>query len=434
VSDPRIDFERFTLPNGLTVIVHHDPTLPMVAVNLCYHVGSANERPGRTGFAHLFEHIMFEGSAHVPPGEMDALLAAVGAGANGGTSTDRTVYVTEVPSNALELPLWLEADRMGWLLDTMDQGKLDLQRDVVMNERREVYENQPYGLEWETVSAALYPPDHPYHWPVIGSMDDLEAASLADVEGFFRSAYGPANASLVLAGDVEPARARDLVERWFGEIPAGVRPPRPTPADPVLPADVGQVLEDEVQLPRLHLAWHSGGALGAEDAALDLAARILAGGRSSRLHRRLVFDAELAADVSGFQDGGRLGGAFHLVATGRPGVGLAAIDRVVRDELEALAHRGPSEAELLSARTRWEAEMVRSLQRLGGFDGRADRLNGYLFLADDPGFLAADLDRIRAVTPEAIAHAIRMRLVESPGVSVSIVPKGRTALAAGGGR
>lgn len=424
-----LPYTQFTLENGLTVVVHRDPALPIVAVNLWYHVGSANERPGRTGFAHLFEHIMFEGSKHVPEGEFDTLLESVGASANGSTSTDRTNYVEEVPSTALELALWLEADRMGWLLDTMDRSKLDIQREVVKNERRQAYENQPYGLAWETLSAALYPPDHPYHWPVIGSMEDLEAATLDDVNSFFRTWYGPNNASLVVAGDVRVDEVRRLVERWFGEIPAGPEVPRVTPPDPTLAAPGILVLEDDVQLPRLYMSWHSPPALTQGDAAMELVATLLADGRSSRLYRRLVYEAQVAQDVAAYQDEGRLGGGFHVVITGRPGVALGELEGAVRRELELLAADGPEATELEGARARVEAEIVRSLDRLGGFDGRADRLNRYLFHTGDPGYIRRDLARYRRVTPDLVAEEVRRWLVERHGVTLSVVPRGRRELA-----
>lgn len=424
-----LPYTQFTLENGLTVVVHRDPALPIVAVNLWYHVGSANERPGRTGFAHLFEHIMFEGSKHVPEGEFDTLLESVGASANGSTSTDRTNYVEEVPSTALELALWLEADRMGWLLDTMDRSKLDIQREVVKNERRQAYENQPYGLAWETLSAALYPPDHPYHWPVIGSMEDLEAATLDDVNSFFRTWYGPNNASLVVAGDVRVDEVRRLVERWFGEIPAGPEGPRVTPPDPTLAAPGILVLEDDVQLPRLYMSWHSPPALTQGDAAMELVATLLADGRSSRLYRRLVYEAQVAQDVAAYQDEGRLGGGFHVVITGRPGVALGELEGAVRRELELLAADGPEATELEGARARVEAEIVRSLDRLGGFDGRADRLNRYLFHTGDPGYIRRDLARYRRVTPDLVAEEVRRWLVERHGVTLSVVPRGRRELA-----
>ena len=424
-----IPYTQFTLENGLTVVVHTDRSLPVVALNLWYHVGSSSERPGRTGFAHLFEHIMFEGSGNVPPGEFDLLLESVGAAANGSTTTDRTNYVEEVPSSAVELALWLEADRMGHLLETMDQEKLDIQRDVVMNERREAYENQPYGLAWETLSGALYPPDHPYHWPVIGSMADLEAATLEDVSTFFRTWYAPDNASLVLAGDITEREARRLVQRYFGGIPRGPGAPVVEAPDPTLPAPRVLVLEDDVQLPRLHLSWHSPKAFTDGDARMSLLGTLLANGRSSRLHRRLVMEEQIVQEVEAYQDGGVLGGGFHLIVTARPDVALERIAAVVAQELADLGSAGPTEAELRRARVGEEADLVRDLQRLGGFEGRAERLNEYLFHTGDPGYVRRDLARFTGATPEALAADVREWLLDAHGVTLSIVPRGRRELA-----
>ncbi|MBW3534624.1 MAG: phosphoenolpyruvate carboxylase, partial [Gemmatimonadetes bacterium] len=337
MMDIDIPFTGFVLQNGLNVIVHEDRSLPLVSVNLWYHVGSKNERPGRTGFAHLFEHVMFEGSAHVEGGAFDHLLESAGGVNNGSTTTDRTNYWENVPSNALELALWLEADRMGFLLDAMTQEKLDVQRDVVRNERRQSYENRPYGLAFETVLAALYPPDHPYHWPVIGSMEDLAAATLEDVREFFRTYYAPNNASLAVAGDVDAREARELVERWFGDIPPG--PPAPPVLVPEggLETDGRLVLEDQVSLPRVYLAWRAPRQFTREDAVLELLASVLAEGKGSRLYRRLVYGERVAQDVSAFQHGGEVDGSFFIIVTARPGVGLQELERAVREEAARVA-------------------------------------------------------------------------------------------------
>jgi len=425
-----IPYSRFTLANGLTLLVHEDRGLPLVAVNLWYHVGSAHERPGRTGLAHLFEHLMFEGSAHVPEGEFDLRLEEAGGVNNGSTTPDRTNYWMTLPSGALELALWLESDRMGWLLEALDGEKLELQRSVVKNERRQVYENQPYGRAWETLSSALYPATHPYHWPVIGWMEDLDAATLDDVGSFFRTWYAPGNASLVVAGDVEAERVRTLVDQYFGAIPGGPGVPGVGAPDPALPEERTLVLEDEVHLPRLYLSWHSPGAFRDGEAEMEVAALLLGEGRSSRLHRRLVYREELAQDVAAYHDRGRLGGGFHLVVTGRPGMPLEPLARAVREELLALAEEEIPEGEMEGARTRVEAGFVRGLQRLGGFDGRADRLNEYLFHTGDPGFLPRDLDRYRGVTPGGVAAGVERLLLRSPGVALSVVPRGRADLAA----
>ncbi|HEX7118455.1 MAG TPA: pitrilysin family protein [Longimicrobiales bacterium] len=419
--------EAFSLPNGLRVIVHEDRSVPLVAVNVWYHVGSKDERPGRTGFAHLFEHLMFEGSAHAPAGTFDRLLEAVGAVNNGSTSSDRTNYYEMLPANALELALWLEADRMGWLLPAMTQEKLDAQRDVVKNERRQSYENRPYGLAYETVLGELFPPEHPYHWPVIGSMADLDAATLDDVHAFFRTYYAPNNASLVVAGATDAAAVRPLVERYFGEIPRGPEPPDVV-APPVAPgADRRRVLEDDVRLPRLYLAWPSPAYFAEGDAALDAAATILADGKASRLHRTLVYERRIAQDVQAFQDSRKLGSVFFIVVTARPDVSLDELERETIRQLETLAGGGPDAGELERARNRLETAFVDDLQHLLG---RADRLNLYAYYIGDPSYAGADLARIHRLEPRDVAAAVRRHLVETPPVVLRVVPRGKLGSAA----
>ncbi len=329
----RVPYETFTLPNGLQVILHEDHAVPIVAVNIWYHVGSGDERVGRTGFAHLFEHIMFMGSQHVPTGEFDKLLEAAGGDNNGSTTEDRTNYYEDAPANALPLLLWLDSDRMGFLLPEITADKVDLQRGVVQNERRQSYENRPYGLAEENILQRLYPASHPYHWPVIGSMADLQAATLEDVRNFFRTYYTPNNASLAIAGDVTPREARRLVERYFGDIPRGPAVTRPTPPAVLVPADVVAALEDRVQLPRVYNAWHTVKAFAPDDAGLDVLANVLAGGRSSRLYRRLVYELQIASDVVAFQDGSRMDGKFELWVTARPGHALPELQRVIDEEV-----------------------------------------------------------------------------------------------------
>ncbi len=430
--DVHIPYTQFTLKNGLNVIVHRDASLPVASVNVWYHVGSKNEEPGRTGFAHLFEHVMFEGSANVPEGDFDNHLEAAGGVNNGSTANDRTNYWENIPSNALELALWLEADRMGFLLETMTQEKLDLQRDVVKNERRQSVDNQPYGRAFETVYEALYPADHPYHWPVIGSMDDLSAATLDDVKGFFRTYYAPNNASLAVAGDVGESRVRRLVEKYFADIPAGPPIPEVTFPDPTLSAPEGLVLEDAVQLPRLYVAWHSAKGYTDEDAALDVLASVLTEGKSSRLHKRLVYDEEVAADVTAFQDGMELGGAFWVIATAKPDVSLEKLAGAVREELARLVREGVTREERERAVNGIETSFLRSLERVGGFGGKADRLNEYHFMVGTPGWVRQDLARYRRVTEAVVAEVAARWLAGKPAVWLSVVPQGRTDLAATG--
>ncbi len=424
-----LPYETFTLANGLQVIVHEDHRVPLVAVNLWYRVGSMNERPGRTGFAHLFEHLMFEGSAHAPKGTFDELLESVGGINNGSTTTDRTNYYAMVPASALELALWLESDRMGWLLPAMTQEKLDAQRDVVKNERRQSYENRPYGLAFETILAALYPPDHPYHWPVIGSMADLDAASLEDVEEFFRAYYAPNNASLVIAGAVDAGAVRPLVERYFDGIPSGPEAPAVSGREVRLDADRVRVLEDAVELPRLYMAWHSPAFFAEGDAALDLAGSILSDGKVSRLHRSLVYERRIAQDVQAFQNSGKLGSSFFVIVTARPGISLGELEREVRRTLESVASDGVETRELERARNQLETEFVDGLQEM---IEKADRLNLYAYYTGDPGYVAEDLARYRRLEPADVMDAVRRYLVEAPAVVLSVVPRGRRDLAAGG--
>ena len=428
--DIQLPYHGFELANGLRVFVHEDHGAPIVSANMWYHVGSANERVGRTGFAHLFEHLMFEGSRHVPEGRFDQLLEAVGASNNGSTNPDRTNYWEDLPSNALELALYLESDRMGWLADTMTQEKLDAQRDVVKNERRQSYENRPYGLAFETILTELYPPHHPYHWPTIGSMADLSAATLDDVLAFFRTYYAPNNAALAIAGDVDTAQVQRQVERYFGEIPRGAPVAAPEAPPAQLAGNCHRTLEDNVQLPRLYLAWHAPAAFAPGDAEMEAVAGVLTEGRSARLYRSLVYDRQVAQSVSAFQDSGRLGSAFYVTVTARPDVPLAGMERAVLDELAAMASNGIRSEEIERVRNNMETAFVDSLQSVGGFGGKADRLNLYNFFVGDAGYAQADLARYDALTAESVAAAGAHYLAHSPYVSLSVVPRGKRALSA----
>src|SRR5262245_14520877 len=357
-----VPYETFRLPNGLTVIVHEDHSAPLVSVNTWYHVGSARERPGRTGLAHLFEHIMFEGSKNVPEGAFDQWLEAVGGSNNGSTINDRTNYWENAPAGAVELPLFLESDRMGQLLPAMSPQKVDGQRDVVKNERRQSYENRPYGMADLALPEALYPADHPYHWPVIGSMEDLSAASYDDVVDFFKRWYGPGNASVVIAGDVDTARARELVEKWFGDIPksAPVDPLAPRPV--VLTEEKRLLLEDRVELPRLYVAWHAPARFAPAEPALTALADILAEGKNARLYKRLVYELQVAQDVSAYMDTGALGSTFNIIVTARSGHGLPEVLRLVDEEVARLRAQPPSERELQRFQNQAEARTLRGLE------------------------------------------------------------------------
>jgi zinc protease len=344
VTSPGLPFEKRVLANGLDVIVHEARQVPIVAVNVWYHVGSKNERPGRTGFAHLFEHLMFEGSAHHDGGYFPPLQQA-GALLNGSTNTDRTNYWEVVPTSALDLALWMESDRMGYLLPAVTAQRFETQRDVVLNERRQNYENRPYGLALMAITATLFPPEHPYHWMTIGDADDIRAMRLEDVQAFFRTYYHPANASLVIAGDIETARAFDLAERYFGDLPAG-EPPAPVTASAALAREHRLMLEDRVELPRLYMAWHSPAMFAPGDAEMDLLGDLLANGKTSRLYRTLVYEQRLAVDVSAFQSSRELGSFFLLAATAAAGHSLTDVVTAIDRELHALCEGGPSRAEM----------------------------------------------------------------------------------------
>jgi zinc protease len=422
-----IPHRKHTLPNGLDVIVHEDHHVPIVAVNVWYHVGSKNERPGATGFAHLFEHLMFEGSAHHDTGYFPPLQQA-GAQLNGSTNTDRTNYWEVVPTSALDRALWLDSDRMGYLLPALTRERLETQRDVVLNERRQSYENRPYGLAMMALMAALYPPDHPYHWMTIGSAEDIRAMRLEDAHAFFRTYYHPANASLVLAGDVEEARALALAEAYFGDLPAG-EPPPPVSV-PSTPLD-GQrlVLEDRVELPRLYVAWRSPAMFAPGDAELDLVGDLLANGRTSRLYRTLVYERRIAVDVAAAQGSRELESFFLIVVTAAPGHGLDAILDEIDRELGRVTAGGPSAEEMERSVAQAEAHFMYRLQTVGGFGGKSDQLNAYNVLRGTPGYFAADLERYRAATAAMLRDAAERHLVLDRRVALSVVPRGRLDLA-----
>ena len=414
-----------TLPNGLTVIIHEDHSVPVVTTNVWYHVGSGDEKPGRTGFAHLFEHLMFMGSKNAPYPQFDRLLEAAGANNNGSTNTDRTNYYESGPVSALPLMLWLEADRLGWMLDGMDGPKVDLQRDVVKNERRQSYENQPYGLAQENLAAALYPKGHPYSWSTIGSMNDLSAASLDDVKEFFRMYYAPNNATIVIAGAVNPDSVKRLVRTMFAEIPRGPAITRPAPG-PRTVRDTVITLEDRVQLPRLYLAWKGSRLFGPDDAALDVAAYILSGARNSRLTQSLVYEREVATFAQAFHSSKRLDGDFQVVATARPGFNLDTLRSLVDVELARLAGTPPTARELEQAKNAIEASFLNGLEFS---DGKADQLNSYYMATGTADYFQKDLDRYRAVTAADVQRVVRQYLLTGR-VTLSVVPTGKQDLAA----
>jgi zinc protease len=420
----RISYEQYKLPNGLNVILSRDPSAPVVAVNVWYHVGSANEAVGRTGFAHLFEHMMFQGSENIGDDAHFKMVQEAGGTINGSTNVDRTNYYEAVPSNFLERALWLEADRMGFLLPAMTQEKLDNQRSVVQNERRQSYENQPYGLAPETIAAAMYPEGHPYSWTTIGSLKDLNAAAMEDVQGFFRTYYTPSNASLAVVGDFDPAQARQWIAKYFGDLPAGPAITRPRPAPPVLTAEKRVTLEDRVQLPRLYLAWHSPARFAPGDAEMSMLGYVLAGGKNSRLYKRLVYQDQLATTVFGGHGGRSLSGQFQLTVQAKQGVDLGRIQRAVDDEIARLKAEPPAPRELERARTSLESGYI---QQYESVLSRADALNQCHTYANNPGCVDDLMRRITAVTPRGVQDAARRYLTQGR-VVLSVVPQGQKQL------
>jgi len=422
---PKIRFEKYTLPNGLEVILHEDHSTPIVAVNTWYHVGSGDEKPGRTGFAHLFEHIMFMGSEHVPVGAFDKQLEAAGGKNNGSTTEDRTEYHELVPSNALALALWLDSDRMGFLLPTMDLPKVDLQRDVVKNERRERVDNVPYGRSDDVILAALYPKGHPYSWPVIGSMADLSAASLDDVRNFFRTYYAPNNATLAIAGDFDPATAKKLVRQYFGDIPRGpAMPPRPKVPPVVLAKDTFLVMEDHVQLPRTFYNWPTVKLFASDDAALDVLAAVLTSGKNSRLYKRLVYDMQVAQNVRASQQSSKLAGYFQIDVTPKPGQSLPAIDKIIQAELTLVMNEPVTARELARVQNSFRASF---LNRMTSVENKADILNSYNYLAGTPDYVQHDAARYDRVTRADIQRVARTYLAK-PKVVLTVVTEGKREL------
>ena len=429
---PKIKFEKYTLPNGLEVILHEDHSTPIVTVYQWYKVGSGDEKPGRTGFAHLFEHVMFMGSQNVPVGAFDKELEAAGADNNGSTSEDRTDYYENLPSNALPLALWLDADRMGFLLPTMDKAKLDLQREVVKNERRQGVDNVPYGRADETILAALYPKGHPYSWSVIGSMADLSAASVEDVSNFFKTYYAPNNATLIIAGDFVPAEAKRLVQFYFGDIPRGpTMPARPNVAPVRLAKDTFMVLEDKVQLPRAFYTWPTVKVFDKDDAALDVLAAVLASGKNSRLYKRLVYDMQVAQNVFVSQQSSKLAGRFQIDITPKPDQSLAAIDKVLKEELNKVMNEPISDRELKRVQNSFRSSF---LNRLSSVLGKAGTLGNYNYMAGNPDYVQQDAARYEAVTAADVQRVAKTYL-GGHKVVLTVVPEGKLemSLKANGG-
>jgi zinc protease len=422
VTPPRLPVVRTVLPNGLTLLVSEDHSSPLVHVAVWYHVGSKNEKPGRTGFAHLFEHLMFEGSEHVPKGEHIRLVESAGGDMNGSTTNDRTAYFETLPSNWLETALWLESDRMGFLLPGLTQAKLDNQRDVVKNERRERIDNQPYGSADEVLDGALFPATNPYSWPVIGSMADLSAASLDDVKAFFRTYYAPDNAVLSITGDVEPARALALVTAYFGTIPSGPAIQRPTVAPTTLPATKRLVLEDrKASLPQLTLAWPSVGEDSPDATALDALAEVLTLDRTSRLTKLLVYDRQMATSVRAGQEANENAGRFEIDVRPRPGVALTDIERVVDSVVDAAVAAAPADSEVARAK---HYAVVGTITGLEAVDRRGETMAAGQTFFGDPLHYLTELQERQAVTP-ADVHRVAKQYLTPARVVLSMVPAGK---------
>ena len=419
----QIPYIQFTLPNGLHVILHEDHTVPLAYVNVLYDVGSAREVPGRTGFAHLFEHLMFMGSGHAKYGVFDQSLQAAGGTNNASTSNDVTNYWIMVPSSALDLALFLESDRMGYLLDSMTSQILDAQRDVVKNERRERVENTPYGSAFVALEEMLYPKGHPYHWPVIGYMEDLTAAGYDDVTAFFKKYYAPSNASLIVAGDIEPVATRKLVEKWFSDVKTGPAPEPMTIPGVALTGVQKRTITDRVELPRIHLAWLTPRHFEPGDSALDVAANVLSGGKNSRLFKRLVYDMQIAQDVSAFQISRNLSSYFLIEATPRPGHNVEELQKAIDEELAKLRSEAPSAHEVQRAINQYEASFYDGLERLGGHHGgKADQMNAYYLKTGDPDWFNEDLARYRSLSPSDIRAAVEAFLPPDRRVELTVMP------------
>jgi zinc protease len=420
-----IPFERMTLPNGLEIILSPDHTVPQVAVNVWYHVGSKNEVPGRTGFAHMFEHVMFTGSGHVPYGMHDRLTEGVGGNNNGSTTNDRTNYYEVVPSNYLESALWLESDRMGFLLDKLDEAKFKAQRDIVQNERRQGTDNQPYGRANEILTTALYPESNPYSWPVVGYIADLQKAGVDDVKDFFRTYYAPSNATIAIVGDFDPAQAKTWVTKYFGDLSRGGAITRPKVTPVTLSSEKRLTFEDRVQVPRLYIQWPSAGSDNDDSYALQFLGQILSGPRTARLTKALVYDLQSAAAVSAFNRAAENSGSFGVSITPRPGHTLAEVEATTDSVIAKLKGEGPTAEELAKTSAGLEFAFVSQLQ---SNLGKAEMLNNGMVFHGDPARYKSDYAKLKAVTSDDVKR-VANKYLGAGRVVLSIVPLGKTDLA-----
>ncbi|MFO7525816.1 MAG: pitrilysin family protein, partial [Ignavibacteriaceae bacterium] len=395
-----IDYEKYKLSNGLEVILYKDSSLPLVAVNIWYKVGSAYEVKGKTGLAHLFEHMMFQGSENVPKEMHFRYIQESGGTLNGSTSFDRTNYYEKVPSNYLELALWLESDRMGYFLNSLTQEKLDNQKSVVANERLERYDNQPYGLAWEIILNNLYPKGHPYSWATIGFLDDIKSYTLEDVKEFFTKHYSPGNATLVIAGDFETTKTVNLIDKYFAEINSSDNKKEPDELSFILDRNILIEHPDNVQLDRLYLAWPTDKIYSDDDPALDVLADVLSGSKNSRLYKRLVFDDQIAQDVSVFQFSAKFAGHFMIISTAKPNISLDRIKDVIFEEINKISSEGITNKELTKTKNGIKANYIYSMQSI---DTIADRLNMYNYYLNDPNKFNYDIERYNKIEKLAIA-------------------------------
>ena len=421
-----LKIEQYTLPNGLRVVLNEDHSTPLVAVNIWYHVGSKNEKPGRTGFAHLFEHMLFSGSQNVGRNEHFKYVQSVGGILNGSTSFDRTNYYETVPSNYLPLALWLEADRMGFFLPALDQEKLNIQKEVVKEERRQRYDNVPYGTWIESLLQRAFPADYPYYWPTIGSMTDLTAAELEDVKGFFRTYYSPNNAVLTLVGDFDPAEAREFVQRYFADIPRGPEVPRFNTSAPPLKAEQRDVVEWAVQLPRVYRLYHIPKFGDKDWIAADLLSNVLAGGKASRLEKALVYDQQIAQDVVTFAWPSETTGMFVVWATAKEGVSIERLEAALDTEIQKVVRNGVTEAELRRARNQVQTAYA---QQLSEFATRADLINNAATFFNDPTLVNRWLDRYASTTRGDVQSVVSRYFLPTNRVTVHFVPKAKPAAA-----
>ena len=418
-----LPYDKYKLSSGLEIILFQNNTLPFTAVNIWYKAGSANEVKGKTGLAHLFEHMMFQGSENVPKEMHFKYIQEAGGTLNASTSFDRTNYFEKIPSNDLELALWLESDRMGFFLEALDQVKLDNQKSVVLNERLERYDNQPYGLAWEKLISNLYPENHPYNWPTIGYYKDIESYTLDDVRSFFQQYYSPANATIVIAGNFEVNKIKSLIEKYFGEIKNGGTPNAINSKPSQLNQNKFLLFEDKVNLERIYIAWHSQSAFGPDDAALDILSDLLTGSKNARLTKKLVYELELVQDVNTMQFSGKYGGHFMIVATAKPGKSLDEIKKIILSEISILSEETISTRELERSKNVIKSNFIYSLQNI---DTIADTLNLYNFYLGEPNSFNFDLNRYNSVSGEDIKLIVK-KYFQTCFVELRIVPEGKNA-------